>query len=140
MKKLSISVLVICLSYLASAQNHPHPGALNGKWIFVSSSEVDLGKIPDNQLPDLVMEDSAKVFSGSAGCNKISGSYETEAGEFSFGPMISTFKACPDMQVEKYITHFLPLVGSYKIEENKLYLYDKNDKSKFIIYRRSNVI
>lgn len=137
MKRLSISVLIILTCYFSSAQTHSQSGILTGKWLFVSSSEIDLGKIPDSQLPDLLIDDSAKSFSGSAGCNRINGSYEAEAEEFAFGPMLSTFKACPDMQVEKYITRFLPSVGSYKVEDNRLYLYEKNDKSRFIVYRRN---
>ena len=137
MKKLSLycSFLVVTVSVL-NAQKNSMASELTGKWLFVFSSEKDLGKIPEGQQPDLKFEDSTRHISGSSGCNKISGTYDVSGDHLIFGPMISTFRACPDMEVEEYIIHFLTIVGTYKIDDNKLYLYDKDNESNYVVYRK----
>src|SRR3989442_915656 len=133
MKKVLLFLFSLCISgYASVAQKTSNPNTLNGKWMFVSSSEKDLGKIPDNELPELAFDEIAKSVAGFTGCNKINGSYITERDQLTFGTIVSTNKACPDMEVEQYINHFMTNVGSFKIDDYKLYLYDKIDKRKYI--------
>lgn len=140
MKKLLLLILVLCsVNHLSKAQKITHTNSLKGKWIYASSSQKNLGTIPQNQLPDLVFDDAAKTVSGLMGCNRMNGSYVTEGDQLTFGTMINTNKACEDMQVEQYISSFLINVGWYKIKEDKLYLYDKMDKGKYLIYKRNNI-
>ncbi|MEO5997444.1 MAG: META domain-containing protein [Chitinophagaceae bacterium] len=135
-KNIFVCLLFIITTCISTAQNNSIQSGLDGKWLFVFSSETDLGKIPEGQLPDLKFEDSTRHISGSAGCNKIAGSYSISGNQLIFGPMISTFRSCPEMEVEEYITHFLTTVGFYKIVDNKLYLYKTDDKDNYVVYRR----
>ena len=137
MKTLLLILSAVLSTLLAFGQPDPQLSTLTGKWIFVSYSEKDLGRIPESQLPILVFSDSSRKVSGSAGCNRINSSYEITGEHFAFGPMMSTFKACPDMEVERFITRFLPRVVSHKMEDNRLYLYDEEDKSSFVVFRRN---
>ena len=137
MKTLPVILSAVLATLIAFAGVGPQPAVLSGKWTFVSYSEKDLGRIPESQLPVLLFSDSSRKVSGSSGCNKINGSYEITGEHFTFGPMMSTFKSCPDMEVERFITRFLTKVAWYKMEDNKLYLYDAEDKTSFVIFRRN---
>ena len=139
MKTLFVIILLSLGSIACKAQKGTS-NALTGKWIYVSSSQTDLGKIPENLLPQLSFDDSSKTVTGSTGCNGMNGSYATEGNQLIFGTMIITKKACQNMEVENYITPFLTNVGSYKIDSGKLYLYNKSDKSKYVIYKRNDII
>ncbi len=137
MKKVLGCLLILCGTIHISFAQKSMTAGIWGKWLFLSASENELGKIADNQLPDLIFPDSAFTVSGSIGCNKMNGSYEIEGEQFIFGPMVSTYKACPDMSIENFLNRFLPRVGYYRIENDRLYLYDKDDRTRYIIYRRN---
>ena len=136
MKTLPIIVSAMLAVLISFAQTDSQPFLLSGKWTFVSYSEKDLGRIPASQLPVLVFTDSTRKVSGSSGCNNINGSYAITGEHFTFGPMMSTFKSCPDMEVEQFITRFLTRVVMYKMDDDKLYFYDDQDKTSFVVFRR----
>ncbi|MEJ7740756.1 MAG: META domain-containing protein [Chitinophagaceae bacterium] len=134
MKKIFLFVLLCLAAYISQAQKTNSAG-LHGKWVFVSSTEKDLGIIHENNLPNLVFDYVEKSVSGSTGCNTIKGSFNVEGDQLTFGPMISTKKACTDMQVENHINQLLTTVTSYKVDSNKLFLYSA-DKAKYLVYRK----
>lgn len=138
-----LACLLLSLSIMTGdsiAQKKPVVSPLSGKWIFTASSEMETGNLSEGQLPDLFFPDSARTVSGYTGCNRINGSYEIDGERFLFGPMVSTYKACPDMEMEKFITHFLIRVGFYRIEGDRLYLYDKDDRSRYVVYQRNTLV
>jgi heat shock protein HslJ len=134
MKKL---FLIITILFAAIGSGFAQDKTLDGKWIFVSSSEKDLGEIAPDLLPELNFNWADKKVTGTTGCNTLSGKFETEKDKMTFGPVITTKKACTDMKVETYITKFLTDAGSYKIDSTKLFLYNKADKEKYVVFRRS---
>jgi heat shock protein HslJ len=74
--------------------------------------------------PWIVLEPGSKRVSGSGGCNRISGTYETGAGTLRFSPMISTKMACPSMDTETAFLRALNGTRRYRIEGRILELMD----------------
>src|SRR5688500_4763773 len=101
MKKL---FLIITILFAAIGSGVAQDKSLNGKWIFVSSSEKDLGTIAPDLLPELNFNSGEKKVTGTTGCNTLSGNFEIEKDKMTFGPVITTKKACTDMKVETYLT------------------------------------
>lgn len=136
MKRLLFLIAFVTSAAIVSAQNDSASNRLNGMWKFDSASEVKFGSIPDKELPDLIFDEAAKTVTGFTGCNKMNGTYTVEGDQFMFGPIMSTKMACPQIEIDNYLSRFLPNVGAYKIRSGKLYLYDKNSKAKYVIYKR----
>jgi heat shock protein HslJ len=60
---------------------------------------------------------------GSAGCNRMMGTYELEGAKLKFGPLATTRMACPAMETE---TAFLKALGAttrYEVSETGLTLF-----------------
>jgi heat shock protein HslJ len=65
---------------------------------------------------------TADQVSGSGGCNNYFGSYETDRGDLSFGPLGSTFKACAEPISRQEAEYFAALQAatSYGIDGDEL--------------------
>ncbi|UAB81798.1 META domain-containing protein [Marixanthomonas sp. SCSIO 43207] len=72
--------------------------------------------------------------SGDAGCNTYFADYSTNVNSLTIGEVASTKKACAKniMQVENRFLETLANVGGYRIQDNVLTLYAKNDQSVLI--------
>lgn len=82
-------------------------GSLAGtKWQLVSLNGDDLA---DSAKTEIAFD--GKMISGSAGCNRLSGSYKVDDQAITFGPIAATKMACPQpwMQIE---TEFFDLLAS----------------------------
>ncbi len=62
--------------------------------------------------------------SGNATCNRFSGAYEVEGTGLSFGPLMTTMMACPDLDQETDYLAALALVTSYRVAQDQLHLLD----------------
>jgi len=78
--------------------------------------------------PVITFNTSEMRISGSGGCNRISGVINAQSGSdrISFGPTIATRMACINMEAEITFLNLLEKVACFKIENNKLTLYDSN--------------
>jgi len=72
--------------------------------------------------------------SGNAGCNTYFGDYSTNVNSLTIGELAVTKKMCPkeQMVVENQFLEAMNNVGGYRIQENVLTLYAKNDQSVLI--------
>jgi heat shock protein HslJ len=136
MKLLCIILACVIGIGCSSSAKTTQKDTLEGKWTFVGSTERSPGASPMGEMPELSFETATGKVTGSTGCNKIMGSYSTSGNGFSFGPLATTRKACPNMEVEKFFTGFLDNVGSYKFEQGRLLLYSKDDKAKYLVFAR----
>lgn len=97
---------------------------LNDIWVMEEMTGVELKK--ENLLKGLPMFEfnlSEKRFGGHAGCNQISGGFDLKGNKITFGNLISTKMACPDMTVEQKILQVLNNKKFiYRIENLKLVL------------------
>jgi len=119
---------------------NPNPNikmaGINGRWKFESSSERDLGKPDMKAMPELSFNEADRKVSGTTGCNTFNGFFFTTGELFNFSPLAVKMKRCADVSVEMYITGFYKMVGSYKTDGNKVYLYHKEDKNRYLVFTK----
>ncbi|MGB0949016.1 MAG: META domain-containing protein [Marinirhabdus sp.] len=79
-----------------------------------------------------------KSVRGTTGCNSYFGSYRLDLYALSLNDIASTEKACeePIMNNENKFLQALNNVGSYALQQDKLVLYSKNDRSELIAATR----
>lgn len=98
--------------------------SLQGTWKFDYFTMVHTDKkiLFPAQFPELTFDTRAKRFSGSSGCNSISGTYSVSGDNMTFNePMIMTRMACNAMG-EKSFIDYLKSVTRYTISGNTLQL------------------
>lgn len=96
--------------------------SLNNNWKVITMKGVDSFQ----KNPTIKFDNKENKISGFAGCNNFFGKYETENQNLSLGEMGMTRKMCLDMSVENTFINNLKSVTHYKIESNKLVLYNKS--------------
>ena len=60
---------------------------------------------------------------GSAGCNRMKGTYQLDGEKLKFGPLATTRMACPAMQTETAFLKALEATTRYEISGSSLTLY-----------------
>ena len=111
-------------------------GTVTGKWRFTSASEKDFGQIDDKNLPELSFNEDDRKVTGTTGCNELNGFFFITGNQFSFSPIAVAKKKCVNVAIEDYITNFFKIVGFYKTDKNKLYLFNKNDKDQYLVFSK----
>jgi putative lipoprotein len=79
-------------------------------------------------LAQLVLEGSQNRYSGSSGCNQLTGTIELKGNSLNFGAGASTMMACPEplMKQEQAFTKMLQSVTGYRISGKTLELLAGN--------------
>ena len=108
---------------------------ITGRWKFESSSEKDFS-IDPNAMPELSFNEAELKVSGSTGCNTFNGFFFTTGDQFNFSPLAVKLKRCADASLEKYLTGFYKMVGYYKTDGSKVYLYHKNDRGRYVVFSK----
>ena len=80
--------------------------------------------------PHIVLNPETGRVTGSAGCNTLSGRYETEDGSLAFSALATTRMACPGggMDVERRFLSALRATSRTEITQQRLELYDVNGR------------
>jgi len=102
---------------------------INDIWILEKIGETDFSKASSkrNRRPQLEINLKEMKIFGNDGCNNYSGSITSfDTDELSFGPILSTRMACPDMTTTYEFHKVMEQVQSYKLKGLKLYLLDSN--------------
>ena len=128
-------MLMSLLITFAGTAYTQHKTLLEGNWKLVSGSTDVFRRFPLARVPELNFDPAGRL-TGFTGCNQLTGEYTMEKNQISLGPLVITKKSCEDMRVEMMIQQFLPTVGSYKVEKDKLYLYDRTDTKRYLIFSR----
>lgn len=93
---------------------------------------VDIGGQPSpagtdsSRHPGFTLLAEGHKVQGSAGCNRMMGTYELEGGKLKFGPLATTRMACPARETE---TAFLKALGAttrYELSGNSLTLFGRD--------------
>ncbi|PVY41131.1 copper resistance protein NlpE N-terminal domain-containing protein [Pontibacter virosus] len=97
---------------------------LNGTWNLVELQGKTINpKDFDRNQPSLIIALAEGRVSGSAGCNRITGTLEPIGDRINFGPLASTRMACPSMELEN---QFLEVLRDgelrYSVSEERLKL------------------
>ncbi|PNQ74984.1 hypothetical protein C1T31_02280 [Hanstruepera neustonica] len=97
---------------------------LNGQFMI---HQMNGSKLPLTDLT-ITFNDSIKAISGYSGCNRFSGSYETEGNMLKIGPLASTKMACSNDRnaVETEFLRLLGLVNSFENSNGQLILKTDN--------------
>jgi heat shock protein HslJ len=93
--------------------------ALAGKWNLTSIAGGDLATLFATQIPTMEITTDGKV-TGNAGCNNYRSTYTLNNNTITFGPAISTKKACPGLQGEQLFTSLLTTPLQAALDGNKL--------------------
>lgn len=121
MKKYLLILLMICLTVSACASKE-NARPLAGSWRLTAYGPSDS---PAPAVPDvdaILSFDADGTLTGNTGCNQLGGDYQVEGEQITFGQIVSTLIACPDLEMAQEDSMHQVLTGtaSFKIEGNTL--------------------
>ncbi|MGI9530158.1 DUF4377 domain-containing protein [Lutimonas sp.] len=103
--------------------------SLNDIWVVTKIEGAEAKSINSRENPVLEINTRSMNILGSDGCNNYRGKIEAlSENKISFGPIMSTKKACRDMDLPNKYTTALSKVKSFKKEHLELILYDENNQ------------
>lgn len=150
-----MSWAILAVGLLGSATIHPaiaHPSpqatvlmaqspTLQGNWRLANMTEPPF---PTPMVPstDQTIEFSGGRLSGSGGCNRFNGSYQTTGNQLKVGPLASTFKACEEgvMRQESTFLKALQAAERYEVDDNGLQIYYKTDQGTGVLRFTSQTV
>ena len=100
------------------------PGLANTRWRPVRIGERAVTISAQTHEPWIALDAKGKRVTGSGGCNKISGSYESGAGTLTFGPLTTTRMTCPGMETEAAFLRALEGTRRFRLVGRHLDLLD----------------
>jgi copper homeostasis protein (lipoprotein) len=103
---------------------------LNTTWRTIEINGAKAEFLPGQKLDITLMLSKGGRFSGSTGCNHLSGSYTLGEGRLSFGSLLITRLACPAqlMSREKVLLGAIRQVSGYAIRGNRLKLFNAREE------------
>ena len=121
MKKYLLILFMIWLAVSACAPKE-NGRSLVGSWKLTAYGPVNS---PTPAVPDveaILTFGADGTLAGSSGCNQLGGNYEVEGDQITFGEIVSTLIACPDLQMaqEDAMHQVLTGTASFKIEGDML--------------------
>jgi putative lipoprotein len=86
-------------------------------WTLTELNGKPLASAMGNNPAQLVLDESQNRYSGSSGCNRLTGTIELKGDSLNFGAGASTMMACPEplMKQEQAFAKMLQSVTSYRI-------------------------
>ncbi len=99
-----------------------------GNWMLLDLANSE-NTVPEGITLEIMEGDESLRVSGYSGVNNYMGDVEVvrPTGSMSFGMLLSTKMAGPDLAFESEYLASLSLVDSYKIVEDTLYLYGEGE-------------
>jgi heat shock protein HslJ len=117
--------LVVAVAVTACGDD-AEPASLEGtSWILVAGVDVPA----DIAVSEPTVAFTSDTITGSGGCNRYSGGYETDGDSIEIGMIASTQMACPAPAgtIEAAFFDALQQTTSWSIEDDQLVLSDAND-------------
>ncbi|MBW4618153.1 MAG: META domain-containing protein [Cyanosarcina radialis HA8281-LM2] len=116
------------------AQSSP---AIVGSWRLANMTEGDspMPMVPP-RTTELTAEFSSERISGSGGCNRFFGSYQTTADTLSIGALGSTRKACPEPIMDQETKYLSALQGAQRYEvdaQGQLQIFYKTEQGSGVL-------
>lgn len=100
-----------------------HPDMLLGtQWRLTQLNGQPLDSSQLNEPPTLFLDAAMVIASGSTSCNRFNGKYELGEGTLSFGPLVTTKRACRNMEVEGEYLEALSEVAEFQMDGEMLLL------------------
>lgn len=113
--------------HVGHAQVSPAAPAFEGtSWRLTHLANKPVVAVNAKAAPAIAFDAKTSRFSGSGGCNRLSGPYKYKGPSLTLGAVVSTRMACPGgiMTVETEFTKALAQVSSWRIEKGMLLLMD----------------
>jgi heat shock protein HslJ len=108
----------------AVKQQQDNAGIQDKRWSLVNMN----GKTQEKSPIWLEFDTATHRFNGNGGCNKVTGEYELDGNQITFGKVISTRMACIDADANERESTFLKMLSdrtyTVKYEEQLLNLRD----------------
>jgi len=100
---------------------------LNDIWVATHLNNTEINR--SEKLPQIELSVKKMQLMGTDGCNKIRAKINTlTAEQISFGNVMGTKMLCPNSEAASQFNSALLLVTSYKFEQLKLHLYNKENE------------
>jgi copper homeostasis protein (lipoprotein) len=107
-----------------SAPSHASEVPLEGTaWRLVELDGKPVAAPADSRAPGFTLLVDGHKVQGSAGCNRMMGSYELTGSSLKFGPLATTRMACPAMEAEQAYLKALGTTTRYEIMGSSLTLF-----------------
>ena len=127
MRTVFYSILVIVTVTACSPRLSPDSSWRDRKWVVSEVNGTPVQLSGTNRDAHLYFSPSDKRFTGSGGCNRISGSYTiNNNGRLSFSEPNRTKMACDDIAFEDNFLNLLERVDRYTVENDMMLLKDGN--------------
>lgn len=113
---------------------------LEGEWNLVELNGHTITSA--DYRPFFLFDMAQKRYSGSAGCNRMSGELaydEGQPGKLKFGRALTTRMACPALDAEQAFLSAMEKVvrfGSVEADTKQVVFYDENDKELFTVEKK----
>ena len=135
MNKISLILGAVVLAFCLTTCGNARKTASNTSielagihWKLIELSGAPVGTDQSAVEPYIELDKYTHRFSGSAGCNRIMGSYQLkESGKIAFSQAAATQMMCINMQLENQFLKIFDLVERYKIEGDTLTLAGAED-------------
>jgi heat shock protein HslJ len=101
----------------------------NTYWKLTRLADTAVTVAAQQQEPHFILNSQSRRVGGSGGCNRLTGSYELNGDNLTFGQMAGTMMACLEgMDTEKAFLKALGQVKKWKIAGQHLELFDAAGK------------
>ncbi|HEY6194339.1 MAG TPA: META domain-containing protein [Candidatus Eisenbacteria bacterium] len=110
--------------YAPVAHARTTPRLANNRWRPVRIGYENVIVLEGQHEPWIQLDPRQKHVTGSGGCNRITGSYQSADSTLRFGPLNTTKMACPTMQTETKFLRALAATRRYRISGSMLELMD----------------
>jgi copper homeostasis protein (lipoprotein) len=104
-------------------QDHP-VGLEDSRWRLTRVGSTTVEATPNE--PWMVLDSRQKRMTGSGGCNRISGDYDSGDGTLRFGRTVSTMMACPSLEIETEFLGALDATRRYRVTGRVLELMNSS--------------
>lgn len=133
----SLMAGMLALSHASFALAFPQPTAiaqsasLSGSWKLVNMTAENspMPMLPVGEKVPIADFANGKI-SGSGGCNRFIGSYETKARTINVSPLGSTFMACDEAVMTQELRFLTALQGAqrYEVDQGQLTIFYENER------------
>ena len=134
---------IVCAAMVAAsgpALSHNADGTLTHWDVAYVVIEADGAPVPETQRPAELTFGVDGTVSGFAGCNRFTGSYETDGKTLSVGPLALTRMLCPpaQMDLEALVVAGLSGVASVERDGPRLSLFDQDGELTLTMERKAS--
>jgi copper homeostasis protein (lipoprotein) len=103
-------------------------GLAYNRWVPVRIDGKAVAVSPQEREPWIHLDGREKQVTGSGGCNRFTGTYESGDASLRFGPLASTRMACASMETETTFFRALDRTRRYRVRGRTLELLDDRDQ------------